>query len=68
MYNSRGSSVKAGGTQKLRTCLQTKLVKVMAATAVALTQVVTPTIRGSSLLKFKASALARSRGVGPGGV
>ena len=64
--NSRGPRLER--TQKLPTCLQTKLIKVMAATAIALTQVIATTIRGSNLLKFKASALTRSRGVGPGGV
>lgn len=49
-------------------CLQTELIKVMAATGVALTQVVTATIRRSSFLKFKAPALARSGDVSPGGV
>jgi hypothetical protein len=54
--------------QELHTCLQTEFIKVMATTAIALTQVVTATVRRASLLKFKASAFARSRGVGPGGV
>lgn len=60
--------LEAAPAQKAPTGLQTQLVEVVAAAAVALTQVVTAAVWGSDLLKFKAPALAGAGGVGPGRV